>query len=553
MTKQVEARQATRRETLALGLIVLLAAGVRLFWGLQPRIIWGDEPFYLWLGQSLLSGQGYQFFGLSGVHASPLLPLLAGIIGRIAGLFGATGMAALTSGTVTLYVVCGAALVLPLSAIAWRMYGPTAALFTALATAFYPALTGGVLLWGTMTEPLYLLLVAAAWWALLVGLEERRLAAYLLAGVCIGLAYLTRTEAIAFLVAGLGAAIVLFWVFSRHRSRTVLIGAVLTVVAFFAVISPYLIVLHNETGKWQLMEEAGSTYVSAQGLALGSLKAFDNATWGLDPASGEVYYFSEASEQQGLLDAVKADPATFERLLRSNLSQLEQTLISLRLLPWPFLAIIVLGLFTLPWDAQRLRRELFVATSLVGALSFLPFFIQDRYLATALIPALIWIGAGLAWLSGWVAASAQALVMRPVRAWPWGLAVAALCVAFLLVQTHQLRNLLSVTQSFQTGHVEAAETLREIGITPDTVVMSRYPAIAFHSGAAWTPTPAATWEEVRAYARAKGAHYLVMDEREAQWRPQLAFLLDPQNAPPELRHIATLGTEPRKVVVYEFR
>ncbi|OQA41144.1 MAG: hypothetical protein BWY52_02664 [Chloroflexi bacterium ADurb.Bin325] len=542
-----------RREMLALGVIVLLAAGVRLFWALQPRVVWGDEPFYLWLGQSLLSGQGYQFFGLSGVHASPLLALLAAGIGRVAALFGATGPAALASGTVTLYIVCGAALVAPLSAIAWRMYGFVPALFTALVTAFYPALTGGVLLWGTMTEPLYLLLLAAGWWALLVALEEGRLGAYAMAGAFLGLAYLTRTEAIVYLMAGPLVGLVLYWVFGCKRTASAWVGVGALAAVFFAVISPYLIVLYEKTGVWQIVEEAGSTYVSAQGLALGSLKSFDAATWGLDPATGEVYYFSETSEQEGLLDAIKADPATFVRLLHTNLSDLERILISLRLLPWPFLAVIGLGLFARPWDGPRLRRELFLAASLVGIFSFLPFFIQDRYLATALIPALIWIGAGLAALSAWLAESFRAVFARPARGWAAALLVGVLCVAVLLVQTRQLRRVLSVTQSWQPGHVAAADVLHEIGVTPQTVIMSRYPAIAFHSGAAWTPTPAASWEEVLVYARAKGAQYLVMDEREAQWRPQLAFLLDPQQAPPELRYITTLGDEPRKVIIYAFR
>ena len=56
-----------------------------------------------------------------------------------------------------------------------------------------------------------------------------------------------------------------------------------------------------------------------------------------------------------------------------------------------------------------------------------------------------------------------------------------------------------------------------------------------------------------AYARAKGATYLVMDEREGRLRPQLAFLLDPAQAPRELEHLRTFEDGQRKTLVYRFR
>jgi hypothetical protein len=85
------------------------------------------------------------------------------------------------------------------------------------------------------------------------------------------------------------------------------------------------------------------------------------------------------------------------------------------------------------------------------------------------------------------------------------------------------------------------------------VVMSRYPAIAFAAGARWTPTPVASWEEVAAYARRKGADFLAIDEYEAKLRPQLAFLLDSSRTPAELEQIGTVDAGQGIVVVYRFR
>ena len=73
---------------------------------------------------------------------------------------------------------------------------------------------------------------------------------------------------------------------------------------------------------------------------------------------------------------------------------------------------------------------------------------------------------------------------------------------------------------------------------------------AAHAGTRWAATPAEEWPAVLAYARQHGARYLALDGWEAHLRPQLSFLLDPGQAPPELRHLATVaGEDP--VVLYE--
>jgi len=595
---------------LLLGLVVL-AAAVRVYWGLRPRIVWGDEPFYLWLGQSLLHGQGYQFFGISGVHFSPLYPLLAGLIARLTAALAGDSPQTLASGSVVLYIICGTLLVLPIYGIARRTAGRGAGLCAALATALYPALTVSVPLWGTMTEPVYLLLIATAWWALLVAQQERRLRGFAAAGAALALAYLTRNEAIVYLVAGLGAVLLSelvapamrtppgadgvaaptnvgrvgnpsYKLISRADSvKWALVGAALAVGVFAVIISPYLITLHAQTGKWQLLEEAGSTYVSSQGLARNDLAAFDRGTWGLDPASGEVYLFSPTSEGQGLFSAITADPRGFLRLLRLNLADLLATTFSSQLIPLVLAGLAVLGLFARPWDTRRLRAELLLIVALAGPLSFLPFFIQPRYLAGVLIPALVWIGGGTAWLGEWLAQTwtqiraeergsggaeerrsggaeeqrsrgvgkdISASTYPLLRALP-----ALLLAAMLLWQAPRLWNQQQMGGGFRPAHRAAAAALVAAGAGSDALVLSRFPAIAFHAGTRWAPTPAASWPEVAAYAQRRGADFLALDAKEAVLRPQLAFLLDPAQAPAELAYLTTVDDGAGPVVIYRFR
>jgi hypothetical protein len=324
------------------------------------------------------------------------------------------------------------------------------------------------------------------------------------------------------------------------------------------------------------MEEAGSTYVSAQGLARNDVATFDSATWSLDPTSGEVYLFAPTSESQGLLSAIAADPRTFLRLLRGNLADLLATAFSAELVPLWLAALAALGLFARPWDARRLRGEFLLAASLAGSLSFLPFFIQTRYLAGALIPALVWIGEGTAWLGEWLTGSWANLRYGGTAVWEYGsaedevspqadaptgrhtptilrLTPALLLALALLLQQPRMWTKLQRTNSFQPGHLAAAAGLRAAGASADAVVMSRYPAIAFHAGTRWTPTPAATWPQVEAYARRHEVDYLAVDAWEIKLRPQLNALLDPVTAPAELEHLATIDSGTGPVVIYRLR
>jgi len=81
------------------------------------------------------------------------------------------------------------------------MYGRRAAVIAAILVSVWPALTIAVLYWGTMTEPPYFFFVYAGIFCGLLVLRDRGRWPAILAGACFALAYLTRPEAIGYLVA----------------------------------------------------------------------------------------------------------------------------------------------------------------------------------------------------------------------------------------------------------------------------------------------------------------------------------------------------------------
>ena len=549
MTAQTSAVRLhpVNRNRLYLLALMGLAAGVRLYFSTYTRVVWGDEPFYLWLGRSLWAGGGYKIFGYSGAHFPPLFPVIAGGLSYLTGgLYQASNL---------LYILCGALLVLPLYGIAKEIYGRPAARATALIVAVYPALTTGLLAWGTLTEPLYLLAVSSALFWLVRGSSRSRTRDYVLFAFGLGLAYLTRTEALVFMLIGLPLLFGLRIV-QGDRWRIVLGRAVLASAVFLLTAAPYVLYLHRNTGEWSLTGAAGMAYVSMEGLAADRPAAFDAATWGLDPASNEVYLFAPASETQGLLAAIMSDPGDFLARLRANARDLGSLLVSTRLVPWPVVVLIVLGLFGRAWSSSRLRGELALLASAAGPLSYVPFFIQDRYLAGLLIPAILWAGLGAYYVGQWLADTANRLQVGQRLAPPRScfIALPALLIASVLLwQAPRLWATMQRTNSFQRGHLAAAAELNRLGVPADTVVMSRYPAIAFHAGTRWTPTPAATWPEIAAYARRHGAGYLVVDAWEIKLRPQMTALLDPAAAPAELEYVTTEDSGAGPVVIYRLR
>ncbi len=200
MNAQAEARWR-RADWLALALLLTLGIVVRLASAGYPRVVWGDEPFYLWIGQSLWAGTGFDAFGYSAAHFPPLFPVLAGGLALLTGSLLERQQRHLRRQRCT--VGCAALRPGP------GHLQPNRGLDDRVdRSRSYPALTTGVLAWGTMTEPLYLLWVGVAIYALFLALDQQpmRWRDFALLGVALGLAYLTRTEALVFLVGSLHPA-----------------------------------------------------------------------------------------------------------------------------------------------------------------------------------------------------------------------------------------------------------------------------------------------------------------------------------------------------------
>ncbi len=574
MTAQTE-QSKRNREWFWVGLLVALAFAVRLALVLfVNRVVWGDEPFYLWLGRNWFEGRGYSFTGYADVHHTPGYPFLSAVFYLVTGN--------LETASDICFVLFGTLLLLPLYGLARRIYGRGVGYVALLLAAVYPALTGTILFWGTMTEPPYIFFAYAAIFALLAGMERHRAWAVFGAGLAAGAAYIVRPEGIAYFAILLFYLLVIRLFEKRLLTRRTALELVCLLVGFALIFLPYMTYVRLETGAWMVSEKAGVTFVTSGRLAYGDTVAFDKATWGLDSTGLEVFFFSRESYHVSMLQAILDAPMEFVRLFYQNVLSFLSQAFSPRMFPYFFLPLVGLALFKSAWDRARAKRELLLLLSLLPVMAFILFFIQERYIAALLPTLILWLAAGLHEFGAWVAGTAQRLlplrgkvgmrVSAPSPSLPltpalapterggngwrrWGTWLPTLAiVAFLVVAQPRIMNN-TARGSFRFAHKTVGLWMHDTGLTtPDTVVMTRYPAIAFYADAQWEPTPNATWPEVLRYARHVGADYFVLDEREVETlRPQLAFLVEGTDIPPELELVHVDRSEGAALVVYRIK
>jgi 4-amino-4-deoxy-L-arabinose transferase-like glycosyltransferase len=524
-------------------LIVLLAMLLRAGLAALPRLIRWDEPDYLWLGRSLWSGLGYTITGVPELHYTPLLPILAG------GIYRLTGNPEL--GSSVWYVVCGGILVLPVYALARRIYGIRIGLISAVLVALFPGLSGSILYWGTLTEPLFILLVYSALWMTLLALEREAWWRFALLGAFLALAYLARPEGLIWILA-LGLWLVLMWAARRKlwRPRTALyLGILIVTCALF--MAPYLAFIHAHTGKWMPTGKLAITYDIGEAVLEGDPALYDKVTASLDEETGEILWWSGKRFERSMVDIVLENPVRFATRTWRNTLKAREAIFSGDVFPSMFLMLALLGWVKRPWTRERLRHESLLWFGALPVLAFLPFHVEVRFFSPAFPALLIWLAAGLVALGEWMQETVAAWTHHVPKGWGVLLCVGALTTYLGWMQVRVVERGMA---SLNLGHKSVALWLRDHA-PAEAAIMSRDLAISLYAERGFVVSPRAEYQRYLEYGRRKGATYLVVDERELrELRPHLAFLLDDRDPPPELEPaFASLDGPHGRTLVYRIK
>jgi 4-amino-4-deoxy-L-arabinose transferase-like glycosyltransferase len=415
----------------------------------------------------------------------------------------------------------------PVFAMARRIYGVKTAWLAAVLVAIFPALTVNVLYWGSLTEPLYLSLLYGGLALLLVGLEDDRLGMLAAAGALLGLAYLTRPEAVVYF--GVFVIFAWIWLLKSVRCGTLRTWFALGsfVLPFVVLAVPYIWYLHAHTGQWLISGKIA--FVWQQASSSNHFIYFDSTP------GGEIAWLSPDRFQMNTLQSVLTNPDDILRRIIKNGRSFKDQFFGGGNFWWGLTPLVVVALFKQPWDQRRVRYEAFLITIiLVLMLTFLPFIFVPRLFAPAFPILLIWTARGALDLGRWLQDTVELWRekslsnphLRSVLGWvPAGM-VTGILILTIPVMAHGWIS----TTIF--GYKEAGLWLK--AHTPaDAKVMTQEVAVALYADRHWVPSPNTDWAHFMQYARSHDANYLVVvDSKLIEHQPQLAHTL--QKGAPEL-------------------
>lgn len=579
-----------RNERVVLAAIVLAAVAVRVAFLGVPRVVRWDEAAHQLIAHSLLAGRGFsELVGARDVQQGPLVSYLSllGVALRWPVPWATAGSA---------YVLFGSLLPAALYGVGRELYGRRVGLTAALLVAVYPALVAGPLYWGTMTEPPYLFFIVCGLyctWCAAVRLHRGDRFARVWGwgaaiGATLGLAYLTRPEALAYL------AVMLLYVMGagvirlkerrqpgppRWRSAVAAPAgvALISVALFLGVTSPYNIYIYRVTGSWAISGKQGLAADIAQSILKGDAAEVDRSGASLDSTGREIMWLSPEQFNRNPSASILADPQQFLWHVRRNVTELWQALFHRDLFsPWVVM-LAGLGLFIRPWTRGRLARETLLLAMLAVLASLLAFFVISRLLVVAIPIALLWAALGVDHLAVWAetsvqqwaagspmadggwqgsGAGARGRTERPAARGSRGarfarsLPLALTLAAFLWIGAELARHELPIQPFWR---IDAAGWLAAHA-PAGSPTMARDSEVALYAGLPMVAFPNAEWPQVLAYGRARGARYLVVEEPMIKdLRPQLTGLLDPGRPLPGITPLADLSApDGTRTLIYAF-
>src|SRR3989344_1721893 len=492
-----------KRTNLYLLLVVIIGLLLRVFLALNQQILETDSPDYIVSGVNLIRGNGYVAIeNLANLWFSPLYPLFIGI-GSI--IF--DNLEILSRGISVLFGV----LLIPLIYLLYKkLFGnELEALLASSLIAFYPALS--YISTVAYADSLYIFLVYAFVLFGYLATKTNKFYYYLISGALIGLAYLTRHEGAGYLI--LFLIILVLYNFKKVNAIKLLSFSILTIIAFLLISMPYLIFLHEETGKWALTAKT-NVILDARKEAIYSLD-YEKINYGLneDKTNLEIY--------SGKSGDVSYDQFFTKDFLSRYLKNFKDNLFLLVKI-FPLLIISLIGMIT-----RFNRAILYLILIFLYSIFLYPiFFVDERYLASA-IPAL-----AIFFLFGLF--DIIKLCNNKLKGFKFPLTnnsklfiITIVCILFLFSTLFIGIFLDSKYQKLDQATEQKVAGLWLKNYDPGSIVMARKPWVSFYSNGIFVKMPFASYQDTINYACSKNVKYLVIDERYVgSLRPQLSLLLD---------------------------
>lgn len=516
----------------ALALLLALAAIPRILSWLAFDFIdsgGGSDPVaYLNLACNLFSGNGFSTFGEVHTIHHPLYPVFIGIFWKILGDLLLAGQ--------LVSVLAGIALIIPVYSLARNLFGPRAAFYAGLFTAFCPILVYGSS--EAFCESLYVFLLISAVAVLANAWRKGRILPLAGAGLLVGGAFLTHPAGITFLPIFLLFLLAAQWLPGHLTWRVLFYRVALILVGFCLAGLPWWIYLRIETGRWQV---SGSSHYQDISLMLDEIEEkaesqviFEHMELIYQGATESEY----EREEIGIFALFIQQPEELVRLISHNLSkgaaELAKSAVFLGISYRTLILIlgatalsIVAGIIFLLLSTRRFAEVLLLTLLFLPALTFVLLIVQHRYFYPFFPLAWILIGAVLA---------AGVERCQRVKAPRFGQFIRLLGVVIAVVLLAGSAGVIRrkwKKEAIPYEYKMLGEWMRENlpGLEEEKVMAFRL-GFSFYAGSSWNVFYWGDYPGLLAYLQERGISYLIIDDYKLYMiNPALRFLIE--DPPPE--------------------
>lgn len=511
----------TKNDLFTLMLLAVAGCGIRLYFVQFYDVISADGISYITIAKNFITGKGLS----AASHYPPFYPILVGLASVLTTDFEIAGLA--------VSITMGSLVVVPVYLLGVEFFNKRTGLIAAILTVTWPTLR----YWSTniMSQATYITLLMFGIYFLWRGYRKGSLIFSVMAGIFFACAHLTRSEGV--LVLFTAVVILIACTFINHDSPRKLIYPLLSVGVFFIVFSPYLIMLHDLTGKWQLTGKSKIAIADALSEYLGKPDIKH------DPSFQEI----------GYLELFRSYPD----YIRTNYIKNSRACWN-EMLPLYGWLLAAIGFIAGSWERQKIFERAYLLTTFAPlAVIIVFFFIGPEYTQPYLPVLFLFVGNGVMSLTRWATPQYEAgtagtrnLTLK------YGVYIPVLVIVLYgiwnVVKEIPADRNTPYSYTKDGGRFDDKRIgLRLNKVLPkEAVLMTRSGRIGFYSQHPYVIPPQTDYAGIIDYARKNKVNYLIATIQLLNMRPQLEFLygpiLDPGRPftpPPELELI-TVAQEP---------
>ena len=503
-----------KKEYLILAGIFAIGAVVRIIQFDTPDLVM-DTVVYSRLGKNLIEFGRYTFgenYNM-GIFFPPGYPIFVGLMDLVFNdLFFSAKIVSFVSSGLSIFLSY---------LIGKELYDVRSGLFAALLFAVYPVI---ILLsvQGYADAPFIFLLLLSIY-MFIRSLKVDRIFMYALLGVVFSITFLVRPEGLFILIL---PSLQLFGIFSNRFSfdKKYLPKISLIFLLFVLLISPYMLLLKDYTGKFTLSGKGNVSMILGEfggdnkyhEIVNAPDNLYDRAAFSLNEDKTQLRAWGKEINFS-LIDYVKKDPVAFAKKYQKNVLQEIQVLIKLLIpimLPL-FFAFFYRDLFT---DKRRL---IFILLPFIFFLIYPLFIIIEKQTLLVVVFLLVFASGGFS-NAGSEISDMAAYYSADNSKFPVFLEkhIKTLIIVILMITSLSYLKY-SRFQHFDSAHAKPEEHRMAGEYLNETVshgyeelnVMARKPYVSYYSNSKFTMIPYANVTDVLNYAKLFDVDYIVVDRR----------------------------------------